>query len=323
MPPVHVVAAFAGVATSVPAGRLSVKSRRVAGAPLALLSMVNVRVLTPPTAMEAGAKFLLNPGGVAVTVRVSDADPLLPNVDVRSPDVFAYIPGRSATVSTETVQLAAAATVPPEYDTVPVPDTAVRVPPEHELIAFAGAATNNPAGRLSVKSRLLAAAALAALSMVNVSVLTPPTEVEAGAKALLNSGGVAVTVRVSEAVPLLPKADVRSPDVFAYIPGMFAVVSTETVQLAAAGTRPPVYVMTPDPEAAVRVPPVQVVDAFDGVATIRPDGRLSVKSNALLSRVLALLSTVNVKVDALPTPTVDGAKALLKPGATAFTSRVF
>jgi hypothetical protein len=51
------------VASVIPAGRLSVKSRAEAANALALLSMVKVKVLMPPTTELAGAKVFVNPGG--------------------------------------------------------------------------------------------------------------------------------------------------------------------------------------------------------------------------------------------------------------------
>ena len=62
---------------------------------------------------------------------------------------------------------------------------------------------------------------------------------------------------------------------------------------------------------------------MDGVATSRPAGRLSVKSNALLSSVLAELSILSVSVLGVPTATVSGAKALENKGADVDKSSVF
>ncbi len=87
-PPVQVVDALAGVATTMPPGRRSVNARLLAACPLAVLSMVNVRVLVSPGVMVLGEKLLLNPGLPASTVRVAVAVPLLPALDVRSPETF-------------------------------------------------------------------------------------------------------------------------------------------------------------------------------------------------------------------------------------------
>ena len=81
MPPVQVVEALAGVATTMPVGRLSVKSSPVASTTLALLSMLKLSVLTAPSATVAGAKALPN-SGASSTVKVALATPALPISEV-------------------------------------------------------------------------------------------------------------------------------------------------------------------------------------------------------------------------------------------------
>ena len=62
------VEALAGSAITNPDGKLSVKSKLPTREGLAMLSMVNVRVLRPPRGTELGAKLLLKPGRLVVTV---------------------------------------------------------------------------------------------------------------------------------------------------------------------------------------------------------------------------------------------------------------
>ena len=119
------------------------------------------------------------------------------------------------------------------------PAAAVRVPPVQVVDALGVEATTTPDGRLSVKSSPVADAVLPALSMVNSSVLIPSMTMGFAEKLLLN-GGIGSTVNVSFAVPLLPRDDVKSPVVFAYVPSALLVMSTETVQPAPADTVPPV-----------------------------------------------------------------------------------
>ena len=61
MPPVQVVDALAGVAMSVPAGRLSVKARPVSGL-VSLLVILNVNVVVALGAITEGANALLKVG---------------------------------------------------------------------------------------------------------------------------------------------------------------------------------------------------------------------------------------------------------------------
>lgn len=67
--------ALAGVAITMPVGRLSVKFRKNAGDGLALLSIVNVSVLRLPRAIGLGEKPLVKPGRVVTTIRSSLAVP--------------------------------------------------------------------------------------------------------------------------------------------------------------------------------------------------------------------------------------------------------
>ena len=79
VPPVHVVEAPGGVATSIPAGKLSVKSRLSAANLPAELSILKLTVLVSPCSTLEGTNPLSNNGGAAaLTVNVADAGPLLP-----------------------------------------------------------------------------------------------------------------------------------------------------------------------------------------------------------------------------------------------------
>ncbi len=62
VPPVQVVEALAGVATTTPVGRLSLKPRAVAFIALVELSMVNLRVLVSPWPIPFGAKTFAKVG---------------------------------------------------------------------------------------------------------------------------------------------------------------------------------------------------------------------------------------------------------------------
>ena len=143
-----------------------------------------------------------------------------------------------AVTSACTVQLAPAATLPPTYWMEPLPALAVSVPPVQVVEALGGVATVIPAGRLSTKAKLASATVDAVLSMVKVSVLTPPDTMLVGAKALLKPG-CGITVRVSLAVPLLPVFEVRSPLVLTMAPEVDATTSTDRVQTLPEPTVPP------------------------------------------------------------------------------------
>ena len=120
MPPVQVVASFGVGATTTPAGSVSVKSSPMTSTGLAVLVIVNVRVLTPPFAIAAGAKDFVNTGGDR-TVSVSIADPLFPADDIRSPEVLTCASTVLLVTSADTVHIELAGTVPPVKLITPVP----------------------------------------------------------------------------------------------------------------------------------------------------------------------------------------------------------
>jgi hypothetical protein len=145
------VAALAGPATTMPVGRLSVKSRFSTADALAELSMVRVRVDFPPNGIVLGEKLFVKAGRPVSTVSVALASPwLLVGSDVRSPEVF--VPVAVAVTSTLIEHELGPPTPPPLRLMVVPPSGALSVPRQVELV-FAGVAIVIPAGRLSVKAR--------------------------------------------------------------------------------------------------------------------------------------------------------------------------
>ena len=94
-----------------------------------------------------------------------------------------------------------------------------------------------PAGKVSLKARLVTSVALK-LVISKTKVVTPLGAMISGLKVLVNAGKPD-TVNVSEAVPLLPALDVRSPVVLTCTPGSLLVKSTMKEHVADGGTAPP------------------------------------------------------------------------------------
>ena len=145
------------------------------------------------------------------------------------------------------------------------------------------AATSSSVGRLSEKSRLLTGLpGLAMLSMVKLSVVTPPTSIGSVAKALENSGALSeFTVSIALAGPELPKFEVRSPVVLVTMPDAAAIMSTEISQVLRALTTPPVRMMAVFPAPALRVPP-QLLVALGNGATFSSAGSMLVKARLVI-----------------------------------------
>src|SRR6056297_425331 len=85
------VDALGGSATSIAGGNSSVNTGFKKPLALALLSSVKVSVLRPPMFSVAGEKLLVKPGRLAVTTRSAVAAPLLPALEVRSPEVLVWV----------------------------------------------------------------------------------------------------------------------------------------------------------------------------------------------------------------------------------------
>jgi hypothetical protein len=117
-----------------------------------------------------------------------------------------------------------------------------------------------------------------------------------GVKEEMVGAGFSPTINESEAVPLLPKEEVRSPDVLTWVPVLMLVTSASTVQVLLAAAVPPVYEITLEPATAVRAPPVQVVEALAGSAITTSAGRLSVKSKRVAFTTEPVLLMVKVRV---------------------------
>lgn len=181
----------AGSAISRPAGRSSVNSKPDSTVPLAELSIVNVRVLRLPNGTDDGEKLLVKPGRSVATVRSAVAAPLLPALDVRSPETLVWVPTFELVTSTSTVQVAPAATSPSENVMVPPPSGAMSVAGPQSVVGAAGSARTIPAGKVSVKPMPVAGLPPPLLSMVKTSRLALPGPMVAGEKDLENEGWAA------------------------------------------------------------------------------------------------------------------------------------
>jgi hypothetical protein len=143
-------------------------------------------------------------------------------------------------------------------------------------------------------------------------VLRLPNCTVVGWKLLLNPGLSATTVRVADALPLLPACEVRSPDVFTYVPGVPIVTPTLIVHAVCPANLPSLREIELPPSGALNVPS-QLETALDGVAIVMPLGRLSVNARPLTGPVDPFV-IVNWSVLMLPGPMVLGANDFVNVG---------
>src|SRR5215471_11092104 len=104
--------------------------------------MVKVRLVEPFNGIEAAPNALMITGGATTVIDAFAVLPVPPSVEVTCTLLF-FTPAVVPCTSTETVQEALAATVPPDRLTVPDPPTAVGVPPQ-VLVRLGVEATTRP-----------------------------------------------------------------------------------------------------------------------------------------------------------------------------------
>lgn len=214
------VDAFGAAATLMPDGKLSVKSSAVTSINAVELSIVKVRVEVAPCTIEDGENALVKVGiGDALIVRVALAEPELPRLDVRSPEVFTYVSARTEVTSTEMAQLAPVGTPAPDRLTLPAPAAAVTVPPVQELETLGAVATVTPVGKVSLKAAFAAATGLLVLSSVKVRVDVAPCCMDDGENALVKPKGSGAETTVSPSVALLLAllGSVNDPEIVAVL----------------------------------------------------------------------------------------------------------
>jgi hypothetical protein len=276
--PPQVLVRALGVATTSPAGKLSVNATPVSEiALLAGFVIVNVSDVDPFKGMAAAPNDLVIVGGVA-TVRFAVAVfPVPPFVEETAPVVFTKLPDAVPVTFTVNVQVLLTATVPPVSDTLPDPATAVATPPQ-VLVSPFGVATTIPAGNVSVKATPVSATAFAAgFVIVNVSEVVPLSGIFAAPNALAIVGGV-TTLTLADAVPPVPPSvDVTFPVVLFFVPAVVPVTLTAKVQEVLVGRAAPAILIMPVACVAVIVPPPHDPVRPLGVETTNPAGSVSEK----------------------------------------------
>jgi hypothetical protein len=174
---VQVVLAFAGLATTTPAGKLSVKSSDVAATTLAELSIVNCNVDALDVLITSGENTLLNEGGVGLMVILAIAGPeAVSEISVIGLLVLLNDPGAAddgTSRSTLKEQLPPAARFPPMRLNEEVPE--IVEPAPHTSLSGKPVATKPEmtASKSSLKDKRVNGAE-SLLVMMNCSVVLPP-----------------------------------------------------------------------------------------------------------------------------------------------------
>jgi hypothetical protein len=184
VPPPQEPVSPSGVATANPAGKVSVKPIPVSISGFAAgLATVKVKVVVPPTGIDADPKLLAITGGSS-TATVAVAVLPIPMLEVTVTELF-LVPTVTPVTFTEKVQLDPAARVAPARLTVEDPAVAVMVPPPHVPVSpFPGDVTLKPDGKVSVKAMLVRLPCAFGFRTVKLRLVVPPNGTEAAPKLL-------------------------------------------------------------------------------------------------------------------------------------------
>jgi hypothetical protein len=272
--PPQVLVRLGGVATTRPAGKLSVNAIPVRVNAAFGFWMLKLRLVVPFSRMLAAPKALAITSGLP-TVRLAVAVlPVPPLVEVTLPVVLVYWPETAPVTVTENWHWLLGAMVAPDKAML-VGLVVVKVPPHTVVDALA---TVSPVGSVSLNATPVSATALAAgLVMVKVNEVVAFSAIVEGLNILAIEGG-ATTLMLAEAVPPVPPSvEVTFPVVLFFCPAVVPVTFTEKVHELLAARVAPDRLMTPVPAVAVIVPPPQEPVSPLGVEITSPAGKVSLK----------------------------------------------
>ena len=162
------------------------------------------------------------------------------------------------------------------------PATAVVVPAQVAVKPL-GVATTRPAGSASLNAMPVNPTVTFGLVTVKVRVVEPLRGIVAAPKALPIVGGANTVIDAFEVLPVPASVDVIVTLLF-FTPAVVPVTLSETTQEAFGASVAPESESEPAPGTAVAVPE-QVLVRFDGVATTKPAGKLSVNASPVSAAV--------------------------------------
>jgi len=320
-PPLQVLVNPFGVATTRPAGRLSVKAIPIRDASAFGLARVNVSEVVPLRPIVTAPKIFVIEGGRVETVSEAfDVLPVPALVEVTCTLLF-FTPSVVLCTVTAIVHEAPLARVAPDRLADEAPATAVAVPPQL-VVNPLGVATTRPAGRLSVKATPVRDVTEFGLATVKVSDVVWFSSIVAAPNAFVIVGGCSAKT-VSDAFEVLPVPTLveLTCTLLFFTPVVVPCTAIAIVQDAPWLSDAPERLAEDAPATAVAVPLQFVVNAF-GVATTSPAGRLSVKAMPVWP--VTTLGLVIVKVsDVVPfCSTVAAPKTFVIEGGGVMTVSV-
>ena len=230
--PPQVLLSPLGVATTSPAGKVSVNATPFSVTFVLGFWMLNVSEVVPFNGMLAAPKALVIDGGEAtIRVAVLLVAPVPPLVELIAPVVLVTVPDCVPVTFTTIVQVEPGVAIDPPVKLMLVElAAAVTVPPQ-VLLTPGVEATCRPFVNVSLKAIPFSALVLAAgLVIVKVTVVVPFNEIEAEPNAFAIVGG-ATTFRVAVLLvaPVPPSVELIAPVVLLASPATVPVTFTDKV----------------------------------------------------------------------------------------------
>jgi hypothetical protein len=283
--PPQVLAKPFGVATTSPAGNVSVNANPVSDKLAFGLLILIVNDVPPFNGIVAAPNDFAIVGGAATVTDAFEVFPAPAVVELTVTLLF-FAPSVPPVTFTLNVQPALAANVAPARLTLPDPAKAVIVPPPQVPANPFGVATTNPAGNVSVNATPACAVEASGLPTTKVKEVDPPSATLATPKVFVTVAGV-TTAKFADAVfPVPPLVEVTAPLVFVRLPEVVPVTLIANVHALFTAILTPEIETLPDPATAVAVPPQVLATPF-GVATTIPVGSESVNATPVSPAVFA------------------------------------
>jgi hypothetical protein len=201
--PVQVFDKPFGVATTSPAGSVSVNATPVSATVFAAgFVTVKVRVLVPFRAIVVGVKAFAITGG-ATTMRLAEAvPPVPPSVDVTAPVVLLFCPAEVPVTFTEKVHEVLWARVAPVRLITLVPCAPVIVPAPHAPVCPLGVEITSPAGNVSLKPTPDSVWVALLFWIVKLKLVEPFKGILAAPNALMITGGARTVMLAFDVLPV-------------------------------------------------------------------------------------------------------------------------
>jgi len=198
-----------GVATTSPAGNMSVKATPASATALAAgLVSVNVRVVVPFNAMVGAPNALAIDGG-ATTLMLADAvPPVPPSFEFALPEMLFFVPAVVPVTLTEKVHDVLGASDAPFRAMEPLADGAVIVPPPQLPLSALGVDITRPAGKTSLKPTPVKVVLELLFWTVNCKLVVPFSGILAAPNALMLTGGDTTVIDALVVLPVPPSIEV-------------------------------------------------------------------------------------------------------------------